>query len=132
MEEFGSLGWMPLQPKHLTYANAQFLLIGEAANELGKAVEATARDQKHEKETPQEEMEKLENEDEHRKETLKGTSTDHTTKVGIDALQGMTLFLRISASATRNILVSRRLGNVHSCVKSWCLPTMAPRIRNII
>ena len=63
---------MPLQPKHLNYANAQFLLIGEGSGELGRAVEATAKDQKHEKETPQEEMEKLEHEDEHRAEGLKG------------------------------------------------------------
>ena len=71
-EEFRGLRWMPLQPKHLDYANAQFLLIGEASGELGRAVEPTAKDQKHEKETPQEEVEKLEDEDSHRADALKG------------------------------------------------------------
>ena len=29
IEEFGGRGWMPVQPKHLDYVNAAFLLIGE-------------------------------------------------------------------------------------------------------
>ncbi|KAI9722861.1 MAG: hypothetical protein M1828_004427 [Chrysothrix sp. TS-e1954] len=70
-EEFRGLRWMPLQPKHLDYPNAQFLLIGEASGELGKAVEPSTKDEKHDKETPLEEMEKLEDEDSHRADALK-------------------------------------------------------------
>lgn len=63
---------MPLKPEHLNYANCQFLFIGEGSGEMGKAVEATAKDQKHNKETPREEIEQLEHEDEHRTEAVKG------------------------------------------------------------
>ena len=66
---------MPLKPEHLNYPNCQFLFIGEGSGELGKAVEATAKDQKHNKETPREEIEKLEHEDEHRTEAMKGWHT---------------------------------------------------------
>lgn len=71
-EEFRGLRWMPLQPKHLEYPNCQLLLIGEHAGELGKAVDSVAKDDKNDaKETPQEELEKLEGEDEIRAEALK-------------------------------------------------------------
>jgi len=70
LDEFRSLRWMPLQPKLLDYKNTQFLLIGEGIGELGKAVEQQAGDEK--KETPLEEMEKLEHEDEIRVKHLKG------------------------------------------------------------
>ena len=73
MDEFRSLRWMPMQPKHLDYANAQFLLIGESGG-LDKAVEVQPRDEKENKETPLEEMEKLEHEDEIRVSHLKGKS----------------------------------------------------------
>lgn len=76
MDEFGSLGWMPLQPKHLNYSNTQFLLIGEGSGELGKAVEPTAKDQKHHKGTPQDEIETLEHEDEHRRDALSGRCSE--------------------------------------------------------
>ena len=72
MKEFHGLRWLPTQPKHLDYVNTSFLLIGERAGELGNAVEPSAKDQKHDKETPQEEMEKLEHEDEVRANALKG------------------------------------------------------------
>lgn len=72
MDEFGSLRWMPLQPKHLDYANAQFLLIGESFGKLGSAVEQSEKDEKHGKDKPEEEMEKLEKEDEHRVDPLNG------------------------------------------------------------
>lgn len=61
---------MPLQPKFMDYKNAQFLLIGEGIGELSKSVEQQPGDEK--KETPLEEMEKLEHEDEIRVEHLKG------------------------------------------------------------
>lgn len=63
---------MPVEPKHLDYANAQMLLIGESF-ESGHALEATKSDeQSNQKRTPEEEMEKLENEDEIRIKHLKG------------------------------------------------------------
>ena len=62
---------MPVQPKYLDYANAQLLLIGESSG-LNKATEAMPRDEKQDKETPLEEMEKLEGEDEIRVKHLKG------------------------------------------------------------
>jgi hypothetical protein len=71
MDEFRGLRWMPLQPKHLDYPNAQLLIIGESHG-LDHATEALDRDQRHGKETPLEEMEKLEGEDEIRVKHLKG------------------------------------------------------------
>ena len=69
---------MPLQPKFMDYENAQFLLIGEGLGELGKAVEQQAGDEK--KETPLEEIEKLEHEDEIRVEHLRGTVSSNRTR----------------------------------------------------
>ncbi len=63
MDEFRGLRWMPLQPKHLDYPNAQLLLIGDSHG-LDNATEALDR----------EEMEKLEGEDEIRVKHLKGLS----------------------------------------------------------
>lgn len=63
---------MPLQPKLLDYVNTQFLVIGHAGNGLEKATEQQPVDEKHDKDTPLEEMEKLEQEDELRVEHLKG------------------------------------------------------------
>lgn len=75
LDEFSNRSWMPAQPKHLDYANAQFLMIGESLDD-SHALEATSKDQKSDaKETPQEEMEKLEHEDELRVEHLKGDDT---------------------------------------------------------
>ena len=71
MDEFRGLRWMPVQPKYLDYANAQLLLIGESSG-LNKATEAMPQDEKQDKETPLEEMEKLEGEDEIRVKHLKG------------------------------------------------------------
>lgn len=69
IEEFRGLAWSEVKPKYLDYANAQFLLIGEDPT---KAVEATQKDQKHHKESPKAELEKLEHEDELRVEHLNG------------------------------------------------------------
>ena len=63
---------MPLEPKLLDYVNTQFLVIGNSDNDLTKATEQQAVDAKHDKDTPLEEMEKLEHEDELRVEHLKG------------------------------------------------------------
>lgn len=72
IDEFRGRSWMPAEPKHLDYPNAQVLLIGESFDS-SHALDATAKDQKSDdKETPQEELEKLEGEDELRVEHLKG------------------------------------------------------------
>ena len=75
LDEFRSLRWMPLQPKHLEYENCQFLLIGHKDNAFEKATEAQKEDDG--KEDPKEEMEKLEHEDELRVQHLNGN--DHYT-----------------------------------------------------
>jgi len=75
LDEFRSLRWMPLQPKLLDYANTQFLLIGES-NGIESGTVPQPRDEKNDKETPLEEMEKLEGEDEIRVKHLKGESSD--------------------------------------------------------
>ena len=75
IEEFGTRSWLPAQPKHLDYPNAQILLIGENFDD-SHALDATAKDEKSDKtETPLEELEKLEGEDELRVEHLKGDDT---------------------------------------------------------
>lgn len=63
---------MPLIPEMLDYVNAQFLLIGHAGDGLEKATAEQAEDAKQNKDTPMEELEKLEHEDEIRVEHLKG------------------------------------------------------------
>lgn len=77
---------MPTQPKHLDYSNSQFLIIGESQGELGKAAEQQPSDEKHDKDTPLEEMEKLEHEDEIRVEHLKGTSWLKALPIALQAL----------------------------------------------
>ncbi|KAH0294201.1 hypothetical protein KCU62_g763, partial [Aureobasidium sp. EXF-3399] len=75
IEDFRGRNWMPAQPKHLDYDNAQLLMIGEPLDD-SHALEATSKDQNSDnKETPQEEIEKLEHEDELRVEHLKGDDT---------------------------------------------------------
>lgn len=63
---------MPLQPKLLDYVNTQFLVIGHAGSDLETATEQQPVDEKQDKDTPLEEMEKLGHEDELRVEHLKG------------------------------------------------------------
>jgi hypothetical protein len=72
IEEFGGRGWMPAEPKHLNYANAQILMIGEDF-ESSDNLEAKPKDEKDEsKEVPEEELKKLEGEEEERIEHMKG------------------------------------------------------------
>ena len=66
--------WAATTPAHLDYANTQILLVGESSG-LDKAVEQQSRDAKAGREAPGEELEKLEEEDEHRIENLKGDDT---------------------------------------------------------
>ncbi|KAF7671906.1 hypothetical protein GT037_010129 [Alternaria burnsii] len=69
IDEFRGLAWVEVKPKYLDYEYCQILLIGE---KMEAGVEPTTKDQKHDKETPQEEIEKLEHEDELRVEHLHG------------------------------------------------------------
>ncbi|KAL1310860.1 hypothetical protein AAFC00_001092 [Neodothiora populina] len=72
IDEFHGRSWMPVEPKHLDYPNAQILLIGESFNS-SHALDATSKDDKaDDKSTPAEELQKLEDEDELRVEHLKG------------------------------------------------------------
>lgn len=64
---------MPLQPKLLDFVNTQILLIGEPHG-IENALETQDEDAKQHRETPHEEMEKLEGEDEIRVKHLKGMS----------------------------------------------------------
>jgi hypothetical protein len=67
---------MPLEPKLLDYENTQFLIIGHKDEGLEKATKPQdGEEQTAEKETPLEEIEKLEHEDEIRVEHLKGKQT---------------------------------------------------------
>ncbi|KAF7512722.1 hypothetical protein GJ744_000289 [Endocarpon pusillum] len=72
LDEFRSLRWMPLKPKHLDYVNTQFLVIGEGQGDIDKATQPQAQDEKEGKEKPLEELENLEGEDEIRVKHLKG------------------------------------------------------------
>ena len=63
---------MPLQPKLLDYVNTQILIIGHKDNPIEKATVPQGKDEESDKDTPMEEMEKLEHEDELRVEHLKG------------------------------------------------------------
>lgn len=69
ISQFRNLAWSEVKPKYLDYEYCQILLIGETVD---SAVEPTKKDQKHNKETPQEELEKLEHEDELRIQHLHG------------------------------------------------------------
>lgn len=69
IEEFRGLAWAEVKPEYLDYENAQILLIGESVE---KAVKPTAKDQKHDKAEPKEELEQLAHEDELRVEHLSG------------------------------------------------------------
>lgn len=71
LEEFGGRSWMPVQkPSYLDFPNAQILLIGESPDKFDQALEPTDEDKHISKETPKEELEKLEDEDQIRVERL--------------------------------------------------------------
>lgn len=62
MKKFRDLRWMPLEPELLDYENTQFLLIGEGSG-YDKAIQEQDDDRENgNKETPAEEMAKLEDE----------------------------------------------------------------------
>jgi hypothetical protein len=83
LEKFGDLRWVPLKPEFLDYPNSQFLMIGEAQNDLGKAATSQGEKQPHEEE-PGEELEKLEGENEDRIDALQGDATVYQD-LGFDA-----------------------------------------------
>ncbi|KAE9977465.1 hypothetical protein EG328_002051 [Venturia inaequalis] len=74
IDDFRGLAWMPIhKAEYLDYPNAQILLIGEGQDKFGKALEATDKDKKDDnKESAEEELEKLEDEDQIRINHLHG------------------------------------------------------------
>ncbi|KAJ5153103.1 uncharacterized protein N7482_009581 [Penicillium canariense] len=74
LQKFGDLRWVPLEPDFIEYPNAQFLMIGEAQDHLGKAATAEGGKQPHEIE-PGEELEKMEQENEDRVQAQEGDLT---------------------------------------------------------
>jgi hypothetical protein len=86
IEEFRGLAWSEVKPKYLDHEYCQILLIGENTD---KAVEPTKKNEKHDKETPKEEIEQLEHEDELRVQHLKGRPGDlRCTTAFADPLPG--------------------------------------------
>lgn len=83
-QKFGDYRWVPLEPEFIDYPNAQFLMIGEATDELGKAATAEPDKKEAHEEQPGEELEKLEHENEERIESLKGDETVYED-LGLDA-----------------------------------------------
>ncbi|KAJ9296862.1 hypothetical protein DTO271G3_5061 [Paecilomyces variotii] len=83
-EKFGDYRWIPLEPELIDYPNAQFLMIGEGQDELGKAATAEPGGKQPHEEQPGEEVEKLEEENEERIEALGG---DHAVyeDLGLEA-----------------------------------------------
>lgn len=72
MDKFHGLRWTPLEPVHLEYENTQLLLIGEGMGSTGKATELQQKDKENDTERPEEEIEKLEDENAHRVKHLDG------------------------------------------------------------
>ncbi|KAL4988278.1 hypothetical protein BDW68DRAFT_177002 [Aspergillus falconensis] len=72
LEKFGDLRWIPAEPELLDYPNAQFLMVGSAVGDLGKAATAEEGDKRPEEEQPEEELSKMEEENEKRIESLGG------------------------------------------------------------
>lgn len=70
LKEFQDLRWVPMQPKFMDYPNAQFLMIGEAQDKLGKG--GMTEEKAPEEEEAAEELENLEHENEVRAHPLKG------------------------------------------------------------
>ncbi|GIJ87526.1 hypothetical protein Asppvi_006434 [Aspergillus pseudoviridinutans] len=83
-QKFGDYRWVPLEPEFIDYPNAQFLMIGEATDDLGKAATAEPGKKETHEEQPGEELEKLEQENEERIESLKGDETVYED-LGLDA-----------------------------------------------
>jgi hypothetical protein len=72
LEKFHDLRWVPTEPEFLNYSSAQFLMIGEAQDELGKPAVAEKGAKEPGQEQPGEELEKFAAENEHRINSWKG------------------------------------------------------------
>jgi hypothetical protein len=72
MAKFHDLRWVPTEPEFLDYPSSQFLMIGAAQDNLGKAGEALPGAEKETKERPADELDKLEGENEERVNSLAG------------------------------------------------------------
>ncbi|KAJ5768449.1 hypothetical protein N7533_001032 [Penicillium manginii] len=83
-DKFGDLRWIPLEPEFIDYPNAQFLMIGEAQDTLGKAATAEEGAKQPHEEEPGQELERLERENEQRVEALQGNETVYRD-LGLDA-----------------------------------------------
>jgi hypothetical protein len=104
IDDFRGLAWMPIhKSEYLDYPNAQLLLIGEKS--IDKAVEAPEKDKKDDnKESAEEELEKLEDEDQIRIEHLHGEQPFHLEPLHIaNRSQARTASMTISTSARRTI-----------------------------
>ena len=84
LAKFGDLRWVPLEPEFIEYPNSQFLMIGEAQGQLGKAATSEGRKQEHEEE-PGQEIEKLEQENADRVDALEGKPL-HSPLAGCQSL----------------------------------------------
>lgn len=76
MDELGDLRWAPLQPKFIDHPNAQFLIVGEAQDDLGKGGDTEAEEGK---EKAGEEIEMLEHENKVRAYPLRGEHSSPST-----------------------------------------------------
>ncbi|KKK16698.1 hypothetical protein ARAM_004014 [Aspergillus rambellii] len=72
LEKFRDLRWIPMEPELIDYPNAQFLMIGSTSGGLAKVALAEPGETRPEEEEPQEEVIKMEEENEDRIETLGG------------------------------------------------------------
>lgn len=71
LEKFKDYRWIPTEPEFLDYPNAQFLMIGSAQSQLGRAGGAHVDDTGVKKD-PADELGQLEEENEERVESLSG------------------------------------------------------------
>ncbi|KAE8382883.1 hypothetical protein BDV26DRAFT_277804 [Aspergillus bertholletiae] len=83
-EKFQDHRWAPLTPEFIDYPNAQFLMIGRTTNDPGKAGTAESDGKPSEEAQPEEELEKLEGENEERVESLNGDDSVYND-LGLDA-----------------------------------------------
>ncbi|KAA8645993.1 hypothetical protein EYZ11_004003 [Aspergillus tanneri] len=74
-KRFDDYRWIPLQPEFIDYPNAQFLMIGETGETLGKAATADSDEKQPGEASPGEELETFGHENEERVESLRGDDT---------------------------------------------------------
>jgi len=71
-KKFRDLRWMPVEPELLEYERTQILFIGEGFGTFGNSLDEMSKDKRDdEKEKPEEEIERLLDEDHDRIENLK-------------------------------------------------------------